>query len=197
MTQQVDKLNAAFNAFDQYNKQDPHTFLWDGNAYPQEYFLSLKLYDWVIRLNPTATEPLLLASRSQHIGRWEIPRSAYPLNREGYLAWRKALGLYHAEKSGQLMQQAGYTHEIIDRVKQIILKQKLKVDEEVQTMENALCLVFLQFQYEAFWPQYPEKIVGILRKSLKKMDAEGHRYALTLEYSEQGRQHIQSALDSL
>jgi len=188
------KLALAYKAFDEYNQKDPHTFVWDGLSYPQEYFLALKLYDWVLKLDPNASEELLLASRSQHIGRWEIPREDYPDGREGYLKWRKELALFHAGKASVIMEETGYTDEQIARVKQIILKQKIKVDAEVQTMENALCLVFLEFQYEDFCSKHPaEKVINILKKSLLKMDKHGHQFALALNYSEMGLSYIRSA----
>jgi hypothetical protein len=192
------KLGLAFQKFDAYNQKDPHTFIWDGVSYPQEYFLALKLHEWVLKLNPGASEALLLASRSQHIGRWETPRESYPEGREAYLKWRKDLALFHAEKASAIMKEVGYNDEQISRVKQIILKQKLKVDADVQTMENALCLVFLEFQYEDFFPKYsPEKVINILRKSLLKMDSHGHQFALTLNFSEKGLHYIQEALNSI
>jgi hypothetical protein len=192
------KLARAFKAFDTYNQKDPHVFTWDGLSYPQEYFLALKLYEWVLKLDPNANEELLLASRSQHIGRWEIPRETYPDGREAYLKWRKDLALFHAEKASSIMKETGYDDEQIARVKQIILKQKLKVDADVQTMENALCLVFLEFQYEDFYPKHsPEKVVNILRKSLLKMDNHGHQFALGLKYSEQGLAYINEALNNI
>lgn len=194
----MSKLSAAFEHFDAYNQKDPNILIWDGTSWPQEYFLAIKLYDWVKKLNPDADEELLLASRSQHIGRWEIPRNTYPEGREAYLKWRKDLAQYHAEKAGAIMEQVGYGPEQIARVKQILLKQKLKVDHDVQTIENALCLVFLQFQYEDFYPKYePDKVINILKKSLLKMDAHGHQFALGLTYSETGLYYIKEALKLL
>lgn len=190
----MDKLKRAFALFDAYNKKDPHTMVWEGEQVAVEYFLAIKLYEWVLKLNLQASEALLLAARSQHIGRWEITRESYPEGREGYLKWRKDLGMYHADIAAMLMSQAGYVDEVISRVKEIILKKKIKADPDVQTMENALCLVFLQYQYEDFYPKHPEKIVNILRKSLLKMDAEGHLFALSLSYTDQGLQYIQEAL---
>lgn len=196
----MSKLNKAFELFDAYNKQDPRSFIWEGISEPQEYFFAVKLYEWVLKLDPAANEELLLASRSQHIGRWEIPREDYPDGRDPYLKWRKNLALHHAAITGRLMKEAGYGDEAIDRVKQIILKQRIKVDPDVQTMENALCLVFLQLQYEEFRKKYehePEKIINILRKSLLKMDANGHQLALKLPYSANGLDLINKALSSL
>ncbi len=191
----MNKLQAAFEAFDNYNKIDPNTLTWDGTTYPQEYFLAIKLHDWVLKLDPNANEALLLASRSQHIGRWESPRETYPMDREGYLKWRKDLSKFHAEKAGFIMQKVGYGDDMIDRVSHIILKQKIKVDADVQTMENALCLVFLEFQYEDFMLKHePEKVVNILKKSLLKMDTHGHQFALKLTYSDIGLGYINDAL---
>jgi hypothetical protein len=196
----MNKLDTAFQFFDDYNKRDPRSFIWDTISYPQEYFFAIKLYEWVLKINADADEELLLASRSQHIGRWEIPRESYDDGREAYLKWRKDLAQHHAIITERLLIQAGYDTQQIDRVKQIILKQRLKVDADVQTIENALCLVFLQFQYEDFRKKYeddPEKIINILRKSLIKMDATGHKFALTLSYTPYGFDLIEQAIKRL
>jgi len=194
----MDKLIAAFDKFDSYNKTDPHVCTWEGVTYPQEFFLALKLHEWVLQLSPNASEELLLASRSQHIGRWEIPRSSYPDGRIPYLQWRKDLAKHHAALVTNILQTVDYQSEQIDRVTQIILKQRLKADPEVQVMENALCLVFLQFQYEDFHPKHePDKMVNILKRSLQKMDEAGHLKALALQYSPQGMVYIREALKQI
>lgn len=173
-------------------------YTWEGKIYPQEYFLALKLHETIVHLDSQASEELLLASRSQHIGRWEIPRDQYPDGRTGYLEWRRTLANYHADKASAILEEIGYDSSFIERVQQLILKKKIKVDPEVQTLENALCLVFLQYQYEDFFPKYSaEKIVNILRKSLLKMDENGRAEALKLHYSAQGQKYIQEALELL
>ncbi|MEJ5962221.1 DUF4202 domain-containing protein [Pedobacter immunditicola] len=193
--EEVNKQETAFKKFDAYNQKDPHSMVWEGVIYPREYFLALKLHEWVTKINPAANEALLLASRCQHIGRWEIPRESYAPGRESYLKWRKDLAHYHAQKAGEILQDSGYSEEEISRVQEIILKKKLKLDSDVQTMENALCLVFLAFQYEEFHQQHNhEKVVNILRKSLLKMDEAGHQLALTLNYSPEGLGYIKEAL---
>ncbi len=196
----MSKLEHAFRLFDDYNRQDPRTITWGGETYPQEYFFALKLHDWVLKLDRNASEELLLASRSQHIGRWEIPRESYAEGREPYLKWRKDLALHHAKVTARLMREAGYDEEMIERISQIILKKRIKVDADVQTMENALCLVFLEFQFEDFRKKYtdePEKMVNILHKSLLKMDTHGHNFALRVSYSDDGLSLISQALQGL
>lgn len=189
------RLDQAFEQFDDYNRRSPGQIVWDGVTYPVEYFYALKLHEWVVKLDPNANESLLLASRCQHIGRWEIARNSYPDGRVGYLKWRSDLSKYHAGIAAEILAGVGYDDDTISRVKQIVLKQRLKTDEDVQTMENALCLVFLQYQYDDLIAKMTEeKMIDILRKTWAKMTDPGHEAALSLAYSEQGRDLILKAL---
>lgn len=188
-------MEKAFELFDAYNQQDPRMVSWEGKEYPYEYFYALQLYHWVKKLEPNASESLLLASRSQHIGRWQIPREQYPEGKAGYIKWRTDLAKIHAEKAGELMAQAGYKEEEIQQVQHIILKQQLKKDPEVQVMENALCLVFLQFQYDEFLTKHDDDMmVRILQRTWKKMSEPGREAAMGLSFSERGKLLIQQAL---
>lgn len=191
----MDKLQQAFALFDEYNKQDPTTLIWNGQSYPSEYFYAIELYNWVLKLEPDTTEAVLLASRSQHIGRWTIPRESYPAGKVGYLNWRSDLSEFHATTSGYMMLQAGYSEDFIEEVKRIILKQKIKLDPEVQLMENALCLVFLEFQFEDFIQKHDdEKLIHIIKKTWKKMSQPGQDAALKLNYSQKATELLGKAL---
>lgn len=189
------KLDEAFEKFDEYNKNAPDIVSWEGVIYPSEYFYALKLYEWVKKLDPGASEVLLLASRSQHIGRWEIARNSYPEGRVGYLKWRSDLSRFHADKSSEILRSVNYDEQTILRVSEIIRKQKLKNDPEVQTIENALCIVFLKYQFDDLIAKLStDKMVDILRKTWGKMSEPGQQAALTLEFSEQGKALIAEAL---
>ena len=86
----------AWRRFDEENGRDPNLVVVDGVAHPQELLYAERLTDWVLRLNPEASEQLLLAARSQHICRWTIPRHTYEMTRVGYLRWRSDLKQFHA-----------------------------------------------------------------------------------------------------
>ena len=52
--------------------------------------------------------PLLrLAARCQHLERWSVPRDSYPLDKPGYLHWRRSLYVKQAERAKELLLQAG------------------------------------------------------------------------------------------
>ena len=189
------KIEIAFELFDKYNSKDTKQYSNNGQVYPQELFFALNVYNWIKKLDPNTSEPLLLASRCQHLGRWEVPRETYPDGKAGYLNWRSNLAKYHAEKASQILTQVGYDTETINKVQHIILKQHLKSDQDVQTMENALCLVFLEFELEDFMKKHDEaKLIRILQKTWGKMSEPGRQAALTLNYSEKGSELIKKAL---
>lgn len=191
----MNKLEKVIAFFDEYNQQDPHKLIWNGETYAAEYFYSLQLHNWVKKLEPHASESLQLASRAQHIGRWKTPRTSYPDGKAGYLNWRKDLKKFHAQTAGELMQQAGYEQNEVNAVRHIILKENLKFDLEVQVMENALCLVFLQFQFENFLLKHNDDnlVIRILKKTWLKMSEPGREAALLLNYNARGRELITNA----
>jgi Domain of unknown function (DUF4202) len=194
----MNKMKMAFALFDAYNQRDPNRLNREGVEIPAEYFYALQLFRWVRLLEPAAGEPLLLASRCQHIGRWEVPRSRYPAGKAGYLNWRTGLAKFHAEKAGRLLEEAGYGPDMRRLVGSLLLKEELRglrINPDMQVMENALCLVFLEFQYEEFLLLHPEeKIIRILKKTWAKISTPGREAALGLSFSEKGGALIGLAL---
>jgi hypothetical protein len=142
----------------------------------------------------TVSDELRIAARAQHIRRWEIPRDSYPRDRLGYLKWRTDLQQFHAAKTAEIMQAVGYTEAAISRVKALMTKKRLKQDAEVQVLEDALCLVFLETQFSQFAQSEADKIVGILQKTWQKMSPQGQQLALQLPMREADRAIIASAL---
>src|SRR5580704_7306991 len=103
----------AWRRFDEENAQDPNLLIVEEVAHPQELLYAERLTDWVLRLDPKASESLLLAARSQHIRRWTIPRASYEMTRAGYLRWRADLKQFHAAKSAQILTEVGYDKETV------------------------------------------------------------------------------------
>jgi hypothetical protein len=182
---------AALRRFDAENARDPH----QENGSPRELLYAQRLTDWVLKLCPDASEPLRLAARSQHICRWESPRENYPMTRAGYLKWRADLKKFHAAKSGEILQEIGYAPEIIQRVQDLNLKKNFPADPEVRVLEDALCLVFLEFQFPALAAKTDDdKMINALRKSWEKMTEAARAEALKLNYPEREKSLVLKAL---
>src|SRR4029453_9798898 len=145
---------------------------------------------------PACSDEQLSAARAHHLRRWAIPRDDYPRDRAGYLRWRTALRRQHAEDGAGIMRDAGYDDEAIARVQAIVRKQGLGRDPAVQVHEDALCLVFLETQFDELAGQLrdDEKMVDILRKTAGKMSPAGLEAAQGLAYSPGGAALLQRAL---
>jgi hypothetical protein len=189
------RFQAAISEFDRENSRDPSSLNVAGVERPRELVDAERLSAWVERLAPDASEALRLAARCQHIRRWQIPRGSYPSGRVGYLQWRTQLGRFHADTVTRILEQLGYERELIDAVRRINLKQGLHSNPDTQTMEDALCLTFLEFEFAEFCGKYPaEKVIEVVQKTWKKMSAQAHELALTLRFSPAALALVQRAL---
>jgi hypothetical protein len=189
------RFQKAIEAFDRANAEDPHSIVINGVARPRELVHAERLSAWVTRLEPSASETLRLAARCQHIRRWQIPRESYPAGRVGYLQWRTQLARFHADTAAQLLADSGYEQELIDAVRRINLKQNLRSSSDMVVMEDALCLSFLEFEFDDFVAKYPaEKVIEVVQKTWQKMSARAHELALTLPFSVAGLALVTRAL---
>ncbi len=190
------RLAEAFRLFDAANGEDP-TLEPDehGQPVPKEVLYARRMTACLARVAPDAPEAVQLAARCQHIRRWAIPRADFPMTRPGYHQWRNTLKKYHAEVAGQLLAQAGYEPELIERVQQLVQKLRLKDDPEVQLLEDVICLVFLEYYFLPFAAQHPEeKVIEIVQKTWPKMTERGHALALQLPFSPQALALVRKAL---
>jgi hypothetical protein len=183
MTGGSSRIAAAIEAFDEANAADPTIVEAEGREWPKELLYARQMSAWLDRFAPDASEALRLAARCQHIRRWEIPRDSYPRDRIGYLKWRTELKLMHARIAGEILEKAGYDKDIVARVQALLKKEHLKSDPETQTLEDVVCLVFLENWFADFSKQHdPDKVVDIVAKTWKKMSPAGHEAALAMAH---------------
>jgi hypothetical protein len=152
---------------------------------PAELVYADRMETWVGKLVPDASSVLRLAARCQHLERWSVPRTTFPMDRPGYLQWRKSLYKKQSERARELLLQAGVAAAEADEAVVWVSKTGLKTNAGTQALEDAACLVFLENEIEAFAAQhadYPrEKFIDILRKTWKKMSPAGQQAALGLK----------------
>ena len=189
------RFDAALRRFDEENARDPNLEVVDGTPVPRELAYARWLSEWVLRLDPQASEPLRLAARCQHLCRWTMPRSSYPMTRAGYLRWREDLKRFHARRAGEILREVGYPEDVIGRVQRLNLKADFPDDAESRVLEDALCLVFLERQLRELADKTSDdKVINALQKSWKKMSAAGRAAALKLSYAPRERALLDKAL---
>ncbi|HEY3760510.1 MAG TPA: DUF4202 domain-containing protein [Verrucomicrobiae bacterium] len=187
------RFEAALLRFNQENARDPNL----ENGQPRELLYAQRLEKWVLKLCPDAGETLRLAARCQHLCRWEIPRDTYPMTRPGYLKWRADLKKFHAQKAGEILRETGYDDETIRHVQDMNLKKNFPADAETRVLEDALCLIFLEYQFADLAAKTAEdKTINALQKSWQKMTGAAQAEALKLKYSEREKGLLQKALNS-
>jgi uncharacterized protein DUF4202 len=189
------RFRRAIDRFDEHNSDDPNQEVLEGVAVPRELLYAQRLSSWVLKLCADASEELRLASRCQHLCRWKIPRHSYPMTRLGYLRWRTELKSFHAQLAGEILHEVGYPESVIARVQALNLKQDFPADPDSRVLEDALCLVFLQYQLaDLAHKTADEKMINALQKSWRKMTPQAQAYAFELPYGEKERSLIDRAL---
>jgi hypothetical protein len=188
------RFAAAIEAIDAVNASDPVLIEVDGEAVPKEVEHARRMTGWVRRLDPDATDLQLLAARAHHLRRWELPRSDYPKGRSGYLRWRTTQKKRHAAEVAEILKACGYDDDEAARVAAIIRKEGLGRDDQVQIHEDAICLVFVELQFvETAEKLGDEKMVDVVRKTLKKMSPQAVEATLALPLDSHSRALVEQA----
>lgn len=184
-------LQQTLAAIDTLHASDPQITAGKAN----ELIYAERMTTWLKRLTPDASEELQIAVRSQHLCRWEIPRTDYPTGRTGYLQWRSELGKMHAEKAVAIMADHGFSKASQKAVYGLVLKRNLKRNAEAQTLEDCACLVFLEFDFSGFVARHTEeKLIPIVQKTWIKMSPQAQQMALKLSLSDQQQALLAKAL---
>lgn len=135
------------------------------------------------------SELLRIAARCQHLERFLTPRTSYPDGKAGYLKWRRDLYSIQANRAQELLLRSGASQEEAEWVRKWVSKTELNPGKEsgdmgTQLLEDAAVLVFLSKELEGFADQHKEyeeeKMVGIIKKTWRKLSPLGKQEALKL-----------------
>ena len=124
MVSPSEKFQCAVAAFETYHRKDPNIVEVGGVSYPSELLYTHRVVARLRKYNPEADEILLLAAHCQHIGRWEIPREEYAMDKKGYLQWRNAEKLHHCRIAEKILSECKYDDDTIAEVQTLLMKKK-------------------------------------------------------------------------
>jgi hypothetical protein len=189
------KLQDILNDIDLLHANDPERIDVNGKSRPAELVYAERMSACLKKLADNPSPELQIAVRSQHLCRWEIQRSEYPMDRPGYLKWRTDLAKLHAEKAAEVMKMHNCDEESIKQTVSIIRKQNLKTSMEAQAMEDCACLVFIETGFLDFAAKHPEeKIIDIVQKTWAKMSDKAKEEALKLPLPQEALALVTKAL---
>lgn len=162
---------------------------------PAEAVYADRIETWVRELVDEPSTALRLSSRGQHLERWAIPRNEFPEGRGGYLRWRSAVHRRQGQRARELLTGIGCEPALVERVAQLVSKTTTKDDPEAQALEDAACLVFLEWELPEFQRAYDRgKVIEILRKTWKKMSPRGRDLAQGLTLPPETQEVVRLAL---
>jgi hypothetical protein len=188
------RFGRAVAAIDAANAADPETIEFEGRRLPKEVAHAELMTRWVRRFDPAASDLQLLAARAHHLRRWEVARTDYPEGRAGYLRWRANQKKRHAADVAGILAACGYSDGDAARVGTLIRKEGLAHDPQVQTHEDALCLVFVELQLRDVTEKLgDEKMVEVVRKTLRKMSPRAVEAVLALPLDDGSRALVERA----
>lgn len=191
----MNQLDQVFEAIDKLNESDPHVEWVDGVRYGKERLYSQRMNQQMLAFCPDASDELRIAAYAQHVRRWTSDRADYPAGRAGYHQWRTELGRMHARLATEAMSDAGYLEASCQQVMKLLTKQGIKQNADVQTLEDVICLVFVQHYFLPFAEKHAEeKVISIVRKTWAKMSSTGHEAALALDLSSEAQAYLNRAL---
>jgi hypothetical protein len=175
-------LQTVLDAIDRANAHDKNRTDDGAGPRPAELVYGERMTAMLTEFCTAPGDHLQIAARAQHIERWKSPRADYPSGRAGYLKWRNDLKAFHARRTGELMAQAGYEQSDIEQVEKLIAKRGLKRMSDAQALEDVACLVFLKYYAADFIAKHDDgKVIDILKKTARKMSADGMATAGRLE----------------
>lgn len=194
----IDKSTSLKNAIHELlaaHLQDPNMESWNDGVYPAEWLYIQRITERLASFAPNASEELIIAANCQHLYRWEIERKSFPEGRIGYYQWRNYLSEYQALKAREIILKAGFDADFADQVKTIVKKENIFTNPEAQTLEDVVCLVFLEFYLDEFMNDKTElNMATIILKTWNKMSEKGHQEALKIKFSDAALPVIKKAL---
>ena len=96
---------------------------------------------------------------------------------------------------GDQLREVGYPEETVAKVRTLNLKKNFPQDPDSRVLEDALCLVFLEFQFADLAAKTTDqKMINALQKSWKKMTPTARALAMTLNLGSQEKSLLERAL---
>ena len=87
-----------------------------------------------------------------------------------------------------------YDDDTIAEVQTLLMKKELHSNANTQMLEDVVCLVFLEHYLEDFTKKHSdEKVVDILRKTMRKMSVDGKKAVDNLPLNRKNRSLIERA----
>jgi hypothetical protein len=154
-------------------------------TFPAELLYSQRMLLMLERVAPESSYILKIAAQCQHLRRWGIPRADYPLDRRGYLQWRRVVLEFQVKQATEILNRLNMDESDIYLITDILKNQGNKMHVNSQNIEDTACLVFLKWYLFPFSIKHESsKVDDILKKTTRKMSERGLSLIQSIELTQ-------------
>jgi hypothetical protein len=170
----IELYTKAVSAINALHETDINLAIFNGSEMPSELVYSQRMLETLSGFSSNAGFALQLAVQCEHIERWKIARNLFPMDKPGYFQWRRAVMEFQLSRTVETLKTVGIDDADSAEVIDILSKKGKEKNVNAQIVEDVACIVFVQWYLEAFAAKHDfEKVVDIVRKTVKKMSNEG------------------------
>jgi hypothetical protein len=164
----------AIRRIDDIHTIDSSIEIIDGDKIKAELLYSNRMLAILEKVEPNSSNELKLAAKCQHMSRWSIPRTTFPMDKKGYYQWRAAVMEYQLKVTSVVLQDSGIDNDSIAVIVAALKNKADKTNVNASIIEDTACLTFIKWYLVSFAGQFEaEKAKGILVKTAKKMSERG------------------------
>lgn len=190
-TLQYEKVKEALMKL---HEEDPKKI--DNQA--EESLYAIRMLDQLRKYYPQANQLLEISALAHHLKRWEIARSLYPMDKQGYFQWRRHVAKHQLAQLTEVLEKESIAKDEQEAILSYLKKENIKKFEEAQIIEDVACMVFVHFYLESFAaPHDEQKVVDIVRKTMLKMSQRAIGETAQLPLSENVKRYVGQAVQLL
>lgn len=168
------QYDKAVSLIKEVHNEDINTEIADNKEIKAELLYSERMLSVLNLVVPDPGFELKLAAQCQHISRWSIPRSTFPMDKKGYYQWRAAIMEHQLEVATRALAESGIEPSSIAIITDSLRNKADKSHINASIIEDTACLVFIKWYLEPFASQFDStKAADILRKTARKMSEKG------------------------
>ncbi|KAF8072415.1 hypothetical protein HT031_000074 [Scenedesmus sp. PABB004] len=215
------QLDKALALIDAGNAEDPTKVQVDGESVPYRLAYSRWLSEWVLRLDPKASDELLILARGRSIQSWklaDIKRDDYAPNTPGQRQWEVDRKKWLANRLLEAVKEAGYGEETCGLIEDVMLSRSLPDPRDIrkydllgplgmvnfrtlravvmlQTLADADALLFLDKNFAEMFNRMPaDEVAAVCKRELSRLSQNGIITVLRQRWSPVQQRLLQRAL---
>lgn len=215
------QLEKALALIDEANSEDPTRVTVDGQSLPYRLAYSRWMTEWVKRIDPKASDELLILARGRSIQSWklaDIKRDDYAPNTPGQRQWEMDRKKWLAQRLVDVVKEAGYGESTWNMIEDVMMSKNVPDPRDIrkydligvfgminyrtlratciiQTLDDAEALLFLDKNFGELFNRMPaDEVAVVCKRELSRLSQRGIVTVLKQKWSPVQQRLLQKVL---